>query len=283
MKKHILSTALLAGLILILLLIPGCNGFIVKVPDRIETKQYDFSDFSAVEIGDAFTFEITGADSYTVAVTASVDLLEHLDVIRDGQTLKINVRPIWFNYRNAGPLKAVITMPSFSGLICAGAAEGTLSGFSSTEKATIQISGASELVMTNIATGDMECVLSGASELETIDFSTHNALFDLSGASDLRGGLSAADADFVLSGASSVNLNGTADNLAVDASGASDVRLSDFAVHKAVVRLSGSSSCRVNADGDLDFDLSGASDLFYYGNPSISNMEITGGSEVTKK
>jgi hypothetical protein len=258
------------------------NGAIVRVPDKIENRQYDFSDFSAVDIGDAFSFEITRADSYTIAITAGADLFEHIDVSKDGRTLKINVRPV-FNFRNTGPLKAVITMPDFTGLNGAGAVDGTISGFQSTENVGIHLSGASEVVMTDISAGDMECILSGASELELIDLKTNDAGFNLSGASDLRGGLTAAGADFVLSGASSVRLNGTADDLAVNASGASDITLSDFTVHNADIDLSGASECRVNADSELGIKLSGGSKLVYYGNPSIKSMDITSGSEVTKK
>ena len=279
MRKHLLSIALVA--ILLSIALSGCNGAIVKVPDELETRQYDFSDFSEVDIGDAFSFEITGADSYGINITAGVDRFEYIDVSKKGQTLKINVRPT-FKYGNYGPLKAVITMPEFSGLYCSGAAEGTISGFQTTENVILHLSGASDLEMMNISTGDAECTLDGASELELDGISMNNADFTLSGASEMKGNLTASGTDFDLSGASSVRLNGSAEDIDVNASGASEAILSDFTVHNADINLSGASECRVNADTALDINLSGASELFYHGNPSIHNIEITGGSEAIK-
>jgi hypothetical protein len=281
MKKHVLPAALLAGLILILMLVPGCNGFIVKVPDRIVTKQYDISDFSAVDIGDAFSFEITAADSYSIEIQADEDLLGYIDVRKTGQTLKIGVQPT-FNFRNRGPLKAFITMPSLGSIVCSGAADGIVSGFDSAEKFYVELSGASEMIMRNITAGDMTCTLTGASELEMFDINMKDVRFDLSGASDMRGNLTATGTDFTVSGASSVEMNGSADDLSVDASGASDLRLSDFAVRSADITLSGASECRVNAESKLEINLSGGSDLHYRGNPSITRMDTSGGSEVKK-
>jgi hypothetical protein len=281
MKKHRLPIALLTGLILVLILVPGCNGLIVKVPDRIETKQYDFNDFSAVDIGDAFSFEITAADSYSIKIQADEELQGYIDVRKTGQTLKIDVQPT-FNFRNRGPLKAFITMPSLGSIVCSGAADGIVSGFESSEKFIVELSGASEMIMRNITAGDMTCTLTGASELEMFDISMKDVRFDLSGASDMRGNLTATGTDFTVSGASSVDVNGSADDLSVDASDASDIRLSDFAVSSADITLSGASECRVNADSVLETDLSGSSELYYRGTPSITRMDVSGGSEINR-
>ena len=138
-------------------------------------------------------------------------------------------------------------------------------------------------MLKDISAGDFNCTLSGASTLKLKDIRTNNADFDLAGASDLMGNLAAADTSFVLSGASSVQLQGSGNDLKVDASGASDIDLVDFPVHNADITLSGGSECEISPEGTLDIEASGASELIYYGEPSIGSIDIGGGSDVIKK
>ena len=91
------------------------------------------------------------------------------------------------------------------------------------------------------------------------------------------------DARFTLSGASRVRVEGAADNLFIQASGASDLELSNFPVHNADVNLSGASRANVNLDGRLDADLSGGSHLIYIGEPTMGDINTSGGSTISKK
>ena len=282
MKRILIQIALLASIILTALLLTGCNVFIKKVPHEIETRQFDYSDFTAVDIGDAFYYEINRADTYSISITAGVDLLEHVRVTVQGDTLKIDIRPT-FNVSTRYPTEAIITMPRLTGLDGSGSTDGFISGFSSTENLNIQLSGASDLVLTDISVGDLSCELSGSSKLKLKDIKTNDADFSLTGASDLLGDLTASDTGFILSGSSSVRLQGSGNDLMVDASGASDIELTDFPVHNADIILSGSSECEISPEGTLDIEVSSASELIYYGNASISNIDIAGGSEVIKK
>jgi len=91
--------------------------------------------------------------------------------------------------------------------------------------------------------------------------------------------------DFVLnlSGGSTINLEGSANDLRISASGGSHVHLSDFTVHNADVNLSGGSDATITLDGRLDADLSGGSDLLYIGEPTLGDINTSGGSTVGKK
>ena len=105
--------------------------------------------------------------------------------------------------------------------------------------------------------------------------------FDLSGASEVTGNIAiSGDAQFNLSGASRVELEGSANDVIIRASGASNLKLADFSVHNADVSLSGASDATVNLDGRLDADLSGASNLSYIGEPTMGDIDISGGSEL---
>jgi hypothetical protein len=104
---------------------------------------------------------------------------------------------------------------------------------------------------------------------------------ELSGASRVAGDITASgDAQFNLSGASRVELEGSANDMLIDASGASRLELADFPVHNTNVSLSGASDATVNLDGRLDANLSGASNLSYIGEPTMGDIDISGGSEL---
>jgi hypothetical protein len=106
---------------------------------------------------------------------------------------------------------------------------------------------------------------------------------DLSGSSSLRGDIEAGGTSFDLSGSSDANLTGSGGNLTLDASGSSDVDLSDFPVADAEIDASGASTVTVNASGRLDVEASGASDVYYLGDPSMGTIDTSGASSVEPK
>lgn len=101
-----------------------------------------------------------------------------------------------------------------------------------------------------------------------------------SGASDVLLGLKAQTFILKTSGASDVKLNGAAQEFIVESSGASNVKAKDFEAEFAKVRVSGASDVHVNAKQELSGDVSGASDVKVYGNPSVNNLRQSGGSDI---
>jgi hypothetical protein len=91
------------------------------------------------------------------------------------------------------------------------------------------------------------------------------------------------DFSLVLSGGSSLELEGAASNLNLVATGGSRSDLSDFPVHNASVVLSGGSQAAINLDDTLDANLSGGSQLQYIGTPTMGDISVSGGSTITKK
>ena len=146
-------------------------------------------------------------------------------------------------YTNAH-LRASITMPALAGVTLSGASHATLAGFAKP---------ASQLAI--------RC----------------------SGASSLDGEARGDNATFDLSGASKVTLRGAASTAQVTAGGASSADLSQFPADKANVQLSGASRAVLNVTSNLDYDLSGASNLEYSGNPSIGKSQSSGASNVRRR
>lgn len=124
--------------------------------------------------------------------------------------------------------------------------------------------------------------LSGASACTLTGFNlTHDIELLLSGASTLNGNLNTQNINIELSGASNVLLSGNGTNLLVDGSGASVIDLGAFKLSEnANVILSGASVSTVNLNGTLTAELSGASVLKYYGEPTLGTITLTGASTI---
>jgi hypothetical protein len=199
-------------------LIPG-EGEIIQGSGNVVTQDFDFTGFDEVEVSNAVTAEITQGGIFGVAVRIDDNLVEHLQVTKEGSTLRIRLKPgiVPLN----ATVEAEVTMPELVRLDVSGASQCTITGFSSTKALSVDVSGASGL-MGGIEAGDARFDISGASHA-TLSGSAQDVTIDVSGASSLD--LSAfpvADANVVASGASNVTVNASG-RLDADASGASHV------------------------------------------------------------
>jgi hypothetical protein len=207
-----MKTLIVASLMVVLFvsgLMVGCGG-VLTGSGNLKTEEYAFSDFNKVEISSAFEFEISQSSSYSISITADDNVIEKVQVTKEGDTLKVGVETI----PRLGflTLKAVVTMPQLLDLALSGAAHGTISDFISADGVNITASGASK-VDGNITADDVDFGVSGASIIK-LQGTANNMVANVSGASILNlGGFQVNNADVVISGASigTVNLSGRLD------------------------------------------------------------------------
>jgi hypothetical protein len=184
---------------------------------NFETRQYDFADFTTVEVSSAFEFEVRQSNAFSINITADDNVIDYVQVTEDGQTLTIGLRnaPAF----RLVTVKASITMPQLRGLTVSGASRGSISGFSSAEDVNMTVSGASR-VTGDMSAGNIEFDVSGASTVQ-LQGAADDMVADVSGASHLSlDDFTVDSADVNISGASSgtVHLTGRLD---ADVSGAS--------------------------------------------------------------
>ena len=72
------------------LLLAGCRLVLVPADEEIEsgeleTRQFDYDDFSKVDISSAFGYEIQKADIWSVKVTANTNLFEYIILTKSAQ------------------------------------------------------------------------------------------------------------------------------------------------------------------------------------------------------
>ncbi|MEO8471367.1 MAG: head GIN domain-containing protein [Chryseolinea sp.] len=122
----------------------------------------------------------------------------------------------------------------------------------------------------------------GASESKVRDFESDQEFeLNLSGSSVCQLVAGYRSVKGVISGASSVLMEGLGDEVNVDISGASSLVAFDYPVRAAKLKVSGASHAKVTATDELNVTAAGGSALLYRGSP-ILNFSVSGASTVEK-
>ncbi len=260
-KSRLLRSVLpLFALCLLALPLAACSGLhIIVGTGNVISKSYDIKDFNKIEISSALQYEITQAQGFSVSVAAHENIFTYMDVYQSGTTLVVRMKPGSFSNTSA---KATITLPQMESLTVSGASKGSTKGFNQTAPLKIEVSGASQL--------DLDAK-AGASDVT------------VSGASRITGHLEAQDTRFGVSGASRCQLEGSAGSTDLNISGASRFDCSNLILKNANANVSGASHAAVNTSGVLNLEVTGASSLDYYGNPTLNKAVVNGASQINKK
>lgn len=225
------------------LLITGC------APPQIEriagsgnvvTQEFDLSGFDKVDISYGFITSVRQGDAFGVVIRIDDNLLDELRVEVEEGMLVIGFQPHHAYNIQNATMQAVVVMPKLTGLDLSGGTRTTITGFASD------------------------------SELD----------INLSSGSVLRGDIQAGDTKIDASGAGRLDLNGSANRLHVEASGTSRVDLSNFSVREATVEASGGSKVSLNASGTLNAEASGGTQILYAGNPTLGQIDTSGGAQI---
>jgi hypothetical protein len=261
--KNLIFAAVIITILASLTVFTGCVRVDMSEKNGpLTTQSYDYTDFTGIEIGNAFQLDVVPAASYNISITAGKNILERLHVSKSGGTIKITLdswRVGW--WWNSNP-KVSITMPVLTSLKLSGASDGNVLGFKSSQDFRLDLSGASHLDM----------------DMEIGDFTS-----EISGASSVAGHLTATDSDIDISGASHMNLTGSGGDIKVHCSGASTIDFTYFTADNADIEFTGASHGTIDVRGTLDVDLSGASSLDYLGDPTLGRRDVSGASELKKK
>ena len=201
--------------------------------------------FSGLKVSGGINVYLSQGDDYSLAVSASED--RYRDNIRT--EVKNGVLDIWYDNdhwgKNSGNKKLRVYL-----------------SFKTLER--IEGSGACDFIINGMLT-------------------SNSILVKLSGASEIKGAVKIVNLSMDLSGASTVALNGSAENMKLDASGASDIKNYDLQVENCIAKLSGASDVRLKITGSITASASGASTLYYEGDPDRKDIATSGASSVSQR
>ena len=226
--------------------------------------------FTKIRVSSAISLYLSQGKQEAVAVSAGDDkyTVRIKTEVRDG-VLKIFVENGAWNNWNWGnrSLKAYVTITDIEGLDISGASTVKVADGLNVNNFDLQLSGASTLKIE----GGINSSNGGSMNME------------ISGASNMTTALKAGDIKFNLTGASQANVEGTATGLNVEASGASDFKGFGLAIENARVDASGASTVNITVTKKLDAQASGASSVGYKGDAVITNLDVSGASNVKKR
>lgn len=263
MQKIILSVCLL-------LLVAGTKAVAQNVVYDANAQVRQVGHFTKIRVSSAISLYLSQGKQEAVAVSANDDkYTERIRTeVKDG-TLKIYVEDgAWNNWswgnRN---LKAYVTIADIEGLDVSGASTVKVSDGLSVNDFDLQVSGASTLKIQ----GGINSNSGGKMNVE------------INGASNMTTALKAGDIKFNLSGASQANIEGSTAALSLEVSGASDFRGFGLQAESCRVEASGASSVNITVNKKLDAQASGASSVGYKGDAVITNLDVSGASNVKKR
>jgi len=141
----------------------------------------DFTGFDKVEVGNAFTVDISQGETFSVVLDVGDSLIEYLVVGKEGDTLKIGLKE--GGDRIAGRKNADIIMPDLTSLSLSGSSDGTVNGFKSSQAFEVSLSGDSSL-QGEVEAGDANFSVDGASRV-TITGSGQTVIVEAGGASTI--------------------------------------------------------------------------------------------------
>ena len=276
-----------------------------------KTKAYDFGDITGIDANFLYTVHVTEgkSDKVTLVYDDMIETFLDLEVsYKDGilrLSRKVRDRKSenkfgrWISGADRKRVDVYLEMDNIKSIRVSGAAHITFEGTFKADDLDIDISGASSLKDLQINGKSMEVDCSGASKLSvsgnftkevgievsgaggmTYDGDSDVLEVDLSGASSLKCDGKHSTTDIKCSGASKAELKGKGNYAEYDCSGASSINAEDFSVKKAEVELSGASSLKATVSDELNYNVSTASKLTYYGDPVLYNKSSS--SNVVK-
>ncbi|MEO6220923.1 MAG: head GIN domain-containing protein [Ginsengibacter sp.] len=205
----------------------------------------DVTEFSGIKVSGGIDVYLSQASDYALAVSAIED--KYRDNIKT--EVKKGVLFIWYDsdnlkwYKGDKKLRAYISFKALESL---------------------EASGACDLKIN-----------------EVID--APSLLLKLSGACDITGKVKVNDMTMDLSGASTVKIGGVVQNLKLASSGASDVKNYDLVVENCIARISGASDVKITVTNSISASASGASSLYYKGNPDKKDIATSGASSISQR
>lgn len=224
-----------------LLLMPSCKyvtGKHIRGNGNVITQSRNITGFTGVYVSNAIDVYLKQDSAFSVKVVTDENLQDYILTEKEGGLLRIREEPNT-NPDGTGKIKVYVSAPAFKDLKASGA-----SGFK------------------------------GESLLQ----SAESVLVDVSGASEAELELKSPAVTAEMTGASKLLLKGQTRDLKIRGGGASRARCFELLSENAEVDISGASNADVFASVTLNAKASGASDVRYRGNPTVTSNSSGAGS-----
>ena len=114
------------------------DAIVIKRSGVLVTEEYAFTDFSQLKIG-LFDVEVRQGEGYRVVLEMDKNLLDHVQVTQEGETLRIGLDPSEGYQMEDIHMRAEVTMPGLTGLTMGLVDDGEVTGFQSEDDLVIDL------------------------------------------------------------------------------------------------------------------------------------------------
>ncbi len=246
-----------------------------------ETRNVDT--FTKISFGVPGKALVSQGNTQKVELEGSAEVLEKIEVVVEGSTLKIRNKEKWSSWSWGREDRITVYITA-------------------REIRALNVSGSGNLeTQTKITSGDMEIKVSGSGNIKA-DIEANNVEVGVSGSgnSRVRGkannlessisgsgniDLEMAVADRLetrISGSGNLSATGSASRFKATISGSGGVRAGDLVTDSCDISIAGSGSASVNVKSELNASISGSGSVTYKGNPDRVNSNSSGSGKVRK-
>ena len=204
---------------------------LVTIKASAQGQNRSVSGFNAVASGGPFNVYIKIDGNESVRVEADADVINDIETVVEGNTLKIGFKDHYNRHRNIRRADVYVEAKSLQAVIAAGSGGVKVEGTASAENFKATLSGSGN-ISTAVKAGRLNAVISGSGNIK------------LSGNTD--------DADLVVTGSGEIS--------------AGDLKANDV---RAVI--TGSGNIHVQADKSVNAHITGSGNVIYSGNASVNS------------
>ena len=210
----------------------------VRGNGKLKVEERNVSNFTSVSSFGEYDVYLSQGAAYSVRVEAEENLLPYIEIVADGDELKIRTKDgYWLS--NTTDLKIFITAPAYSRVKTFGSGNIFSQG-----------------------------KLNNTSPIE----------LEVSGSGDVKVELNAPEVHAELKGSGNIDLGGETRTFTGSIMGSGDIRASNLKTENASVDIMGSGNADVYASVKLDVDIKGSGDVRYRGEAQTSSSINGSGS-----
>ena len=210
----------LSVLLAVTALLAGCGLSSLTGSGNVVTQEEAITGFDRLRISHGFQVDVSQGDTFRVVVRADDNLVEHAQVVKEGSTLKIGLKPGRSYALIDSTLEAEVTMPEFSAADLSGGSH--LRGEINAGNVTFDLSGGSHVTLSGSG-GNLTVNAGGGSHAKLADLQVVNANVNASGGSHVTVNPSGT-LDARASGGSQVRYVGSPALGTMDSSGGSSIK-----------------------------------------------------------
>jgi len=290
--------------ILIAIIILSATASVTNAQSKVNQTR-DVTGFNSVELKMAGTVYITQDNHFSVQVSASQDLLDHISTEVDDDNLKIWIdSKDWSKnfWKDKGDVIINITMPKINGLHVNGSGIIKVQNNILTDELSLDIHGSGEINLGELKAGKCEIGVYGSGSIDIDKAVAENIEQELEGSGDISAGsLLGTMISISLAGSGNIKFeNVSSQKLQVNSEGSGDIKITKGVVNdlslatdgsgsisaselvgkNVSAAVAGSGSISVGVLDSLDASIAGSGSVVYKGSPQNISRNISGSGSV---